>query len=155
MKKKKKNSVVHSLVETAWNALYTLSLEYTMDGIRVLFVFRLKKEQIPTTNCFALNWKINCGYRQYRQSNIEKSTAPQFLFFFFYRNRGPPIFAIRQFVTTKKIRIYYTQTKIFFDQLESFGAKYTPQILFPTLQKTGWPPNFLISPPITTKKTTN
>ena len=49
MRKKKKN------VETALNALYTLSLEYIMDGIRVQFVFRLKKEQIPKINRFALN----------------------------------------------------------------------------------------------------
>ena len=39
----------------------------------------------------------------------------------------------------------YTLAKIFFDQLETFGANFTPQISFSILQKTGWPPNFLIS----------
>ena len=71
---------------------------------------------------------------------------------FFHRNRGPPNFAIRLFVTTKKFRIDYTQTKILYDQLETFGANFTPQILFLILQKTEWPPNFVISPPIITKK---
>ena len=54
---------------------------------------------------------------------------------FFHQNRGPPNFAIRLFVTTKKFRIDYTQTKIFYDQLETFGANFTPQILFSILQK--------------------
>ena len=56
------------------------------------------------------------------------------------------------FVTSKKFRIDYNQTKIFYDQLETFAANFTPEILFLILQKTGWPPNFVISPPITTKK---
>ena len=55
-------------------------------------------------------------------------------------------------MTTEKFGIDYTKKKIFFDQLETFGANFTHKISFLILQKNGWPPNSLISPPITTIK---
>ena len=60
-------------------------------------------------------------------SNIEKAIVPQFLVFL-YRLQEPSNFATRQFVTTKNFCIDYTQTKKIFDQLQTFGVSFKPQI---------------------------